>query len=677
MRHYFAGGKIMGITVAGPTSTPFPYKYPAAIVEVKKDWTDDWLIEPRFQNITFNKHVGSIGPGVAQLELAYGSIMYQWETSKTTYESQYYTDWWVRISLLGSEGIQPQWVGIIRDDDRTIVGADAGNAGADVKTGFQGWAAYDAMGMLNKKSVSSSFFFESGGDAGSDSVKEMNFVPAMNRLDAFGRVKGNRSDDPDSDSQTYIYGGTSEWSRTEYIKYLLKHFADESDDDGPEWVLTGQLESLDLLTDVVEFEPTQTVLQMLQQLIDRKLGLDFWVRDYEEGFEIVVFATQGEEFWYTGTTLPANENLLRIQVGQTKDLLSANVARSTSTRHNKIRILGERAIICFTQVTDPDDNLWNCVPKWTAELEAEYDTAEIGAFPSDADNWRLEDKYDNVYLRFGAPEDFGIEMPLMNTDGFEPFDEFGKFPFTPEMRDFQTTMRNTLDWIPLEAGFDYSEDPAVNNNPSHIEPGMRQPKIWIRGESEGKWLTAEKLGFGVTVLDNEWGFRLLTKHNHIMALGVWLGGSNTYVVPLYNYETINATIAAEADHRLLMEYDLSDDGGETYETYVSGAELWLLAPYTVVGYDNDLDELKDSGPFWRSLRNDAPSLAPLMAGLIAKFTNDRARGSFVFSGYREWSNFIGSMLAAVEDKGDTYDLNGIITTISFSNNETTIKTGYA
>ena len=63
------------ITILGPTSAPFPFEFPSAVVSVKETWTDTWRPEPRFQNVSFYKHVGSIGPGMASLPISYGQIM--------------------------------------------------------------------------------------------------------------------------------------------------------------------------------------------------------------------------------------------------------------------------------------------------------------------------------------------------------------------------------------------------------------------------------------------------------------------------------------------------------------------------------------------------------------------------------------------------------------------------
>jgi hypothetical protein len=668
----------------GSSSAPFPYEFPTAVAEVKPTWSSQWTIEPRFQNITFSRHVGSVGAGSAELPLAYGSIMYQWETSHTTYESVDYSGWWVRISFVGEQGLQPQWVGQIQDQDRIVLGSD------DEKSGFQTWVAYDAMGMLDKKSMSTSFWFEAGEGA---EVKELNFVPAMNRLDKFGRVKGNRIESVEPSSQSFMYGGKEVWSRVHYIDYVLRNFADDSGISGPEWILTGELDSLIDMTDVVEFGKTQTVLEVLKKLIGRNYGLDFRVIDYSEGFEINVFATQDREINYGVTTLPPNNDVIRIQVGETKDLIETRIVNSSTTKHNKIRIIGERTVVCFSLlgatasvVSSPleEDDDETLVPKWDSDQEEEYDDGDqIGAFPEDSDNWRLSHEYDNVYLRFGAPEeaqedkpDQGVQsVPIMNTDGSLPDDE------EVELAPVQRTMRHTLDWIPLKSNIDYTlepDDDDYDRNPDEIEPDTMAPLIWIWDSWNRKTIQIQKTGIGFEMLDNEWGFRLLTKHNHIMALTHWDGGDDTWVQPLYDYEGLIATIAVEADHSLVIEHELSNDNGTTYEISAPGAELWLLAPHTQVKVDNDdTGKTLSSGDKWIELRNDAESLHPLMAGLIARFETDRAKGDFRFAGYREWGYLLGSILGAVEDTGDTYDINGVITSISFANNETTIRTGYA
>ena len=661
------------ITVLGPTSAPFPFEFPSAVVSVKEDWEDDWVPEPRFQNVSFYTHVGSIGPGMASLPISYGQIMYQWETSFSEITPHKYRNWWVKIELATDEELVNQWVGRIVDEQRALLGS------SDGQTGDQLWRAYSALYELDAIALSTSYWNE---DNATPVV--MDWIPPMNQRTADGRIVGNRSAEKDGTNEVFMYGGTDEWTRKEYIEYLLKMYAEQ--EDGPEWELTGQTDSLEKMKDVVEFRETQTVMEAIQQLITPRMGIDFVVNPTEDGFEVKVFPLQDEEVEFGDTTLAANTDVLRIQVGQTKDLIKAMVEKSSGTTHNKIRLIGERIIVVSSiygedLVLDADDAMQ---PGWdTDTLQTEY----LEATGSDAwrsaanDRLRNDIKYNDVYRKYIAHEDWSRPVPIMNSDGTLPENK------DIELDTAQTILRNTLNWLPLYESYDYSTEPPGALNDQIVEPEFMEPRVWFYAP------TATVAGFTISggyfpitsiatvhALANDWGVYLGCESGLILAGGHNTGQNISSYTARYDYNKFVYTLAVNADHRMTLEYDLGNDDGTVYELYVPGAELWLMAPKTAVGattYDaTNGNQLLYSKDQWIELRNDASRLAPLMAGLIARFQNDRARGSFVVEGYRPWAGLAGKILQTVEDAGDTYDIKGVITSVSWSNHRTAIKTGY-
>ena len=659
-------------TILGPKTTPFPFEFPAAVVSVKKAWTGDWIPEPRFQNVSFYTHVGSIGPGMASLPISYGTMMYQWQTAHATVSPHKYRNWWVKIDLATDEALVTQWVGRITDEQRSLLGS------SDGQTGDQLWRAYSALYELDAFAVSTSYFNQDN-----TTPVLMDWIPPMNGRTRDGRILGNRSETKDKTNKVFMYGGTDQWTRKQYIEYLLKMYGEQS--DGPTWKLTGQLDSLDEMTDMVEFNATQTLMEMIQLLIPPRLGLDFTV-DYfsdtdSDGFEIRVFPLQHKDVEFGGATLPANEDVLRIQVGQTKDLIQAQVERSSGTTHNKIRLLGERIIVATTLYGD--DYGSTLEPGWdTDTLQAEY----LEATGSDSyraaanDRFRNDLKFRDVYRKYVAVSDWVREVPIMNADG--------TLPEAIVYNTYQTIIKHTLNWLPLYDGYDYSANPATPYNSTIVEPEFMTPQLWFYAP------TATVAGFTITgghfpamhigqvlPLENDWGFYLNTESGLIVASGHNSLQRISSYTARYDYDKFIATIAVEADHRLTLEYDLgNDDDGTVFEMKVPGAELWLLAPRTAVGattYNISTgNKIKYSPSTWVELRNDASRLAPLMAGLIARFQNDRARGRFVLEGYRPWAGLVGKILEAVEDAGDTYDIHGVVTSVSWANHRTAVKTGY-
>jgi adenylate cyclase class 2 len=128
------------------------------------------------------------------------------------------------------------------------------------------------------------------------------------------------------------------------------------------------------------------------------------------------------------------------------------------------------------------------------------------------------------------------------------------------------------------------------------------------------------------------------------------------------------------------------EGGEDgiMEIEVPDAECWYLAPYTVVGVADGKEDggyqpptLKTSGTSARVLRNDRERLCTVMAGAIARYQYSRARAEIQVKGYRPWGALVGQVLTLIESGGDEQTVGAPITSISWANGSTTIRTGFA
>jgi hypothetical protein len=128
---------------------------------------------------------------------------------------------------------------------------------------------------------------------------------------------------------------------------------------------------------------------------------------------------------------------------------------------------------------------------------------------------------------------------------------------------------------------------------------------------------AEEKGISVSVSDTDWGVFLQATPNHLLALNHWSGATDSGTDPLYDYSKLIATIALETDQRLELTYELPEGDGSTMDIVARDAELWVLAPNTVVGVTPG-GVLKVSPPYAWTIRNDAERLSFVMAGAIAE-----------------------------------------------------------
>ena len=127
-----------------------------------------------------------------------------------------------------------------------------------------------------------------------------------------------------------------------------------------------------------------------------------------------------------------------------------------------------------------------------------------------------------------------------------------------------------------------------------------------------------------------------------------------------------------------MEYDVPNVDNDTIlDIEVMGAEIWALAPYTYIGVD-DNGGMQNSGNEWRILRNDSERIQGIMAGAIARYSDNRCRAEVVIKRFHPWSHLVGQILSVIEEGGDIHDVEAPLTAISWDAvGRTTLFTGFA
>lgn len=675
----------MSITIVGPPEIEIPFEQARPIIERKAVWEDEWKVDPTLVPISADIASASAGIGAMHMRREYGAVKRVYQDDFGDSESIDIDRHWVRLRFSYQDGDDVVWVGRVSTEIREIEGGETSHDSDEIPAGGQVWAAYGPLDQLRKISVSRSWWWhededmENGGE-----LRIMGWIPAMNIRDHQGMLYGNRSEE--KHNKAFMFGGTRQWTRKTFIEHLLDRHANINQGAGtnPQWSLGGQTDALEQLFDQIDFGDRMSLLDMLQTLIAPTIGLDFRVDPTDDGFEIVVFALSDYTYGFNGAAVPKNPDQIRVDVSDTNSYRRPTINLSNDHKHTKIRIIGARIIIVKSlrgpEAPKVGDGV-SLVGKWDATLETQY---ESGAGAKDfsteqLDAARMRDKYRMVYQRFGAPEEYGIPAPSL--------DAYGEI--TGGDQEYQTTVRNTMRETKLIEGYDYTQDPPVDNNPDDTLPDFLPPQVWLKDPLLDIYESSEAIPVQELVpLEHDWGVFLQMELNHLIAKNHFTAVNDSGLDPYYDYDTMIATIAVESDQRLQIEWQLyPDDDLEDYsihEIEMPEAQMWVLAPDTVVEIGTDEYGNKgvpiDSGPKWRVLRSDVDQMNYMMAAEIARYHTARALARIPCRLLLPWQNNIGKILMQVEDKGDLQELRAPVTRVEWTFGDefgTTMYAGFA
>jgi hypothetical protein len=686
----------MGATILAP-GAPNPATAVAPIIRVAPTWGAEWItVGTRLTLEDLRVCVASEGHAVATLHNRYGTMKLPEETAfGAARDALQFNGWWVQVYLWGPGGLQLAFMGRVFGEERRMMGnAPDAPAGANVRRGLQTWTAFGATLELERAPLREAIHLVGAEE------RTVGWTPGFNKRDRRGLLVGNRSATTIA-SGTYAFGGDEVWTRRQAIDYVLKNFA-QVDENGPEWSVGGQTELLDVDLEDVDLDAVQSVYDVLRLLLPRSAGLDWKVipaidGDEVVGFEVHVMALLAVDVSFRGTTLPKNPNTLEVVVGRSIDLVDARISRDSANRYSTVRLVGARVLVCATlRGTELAGDLASSTlrKRWDSALETEY---KLGAAPTVEadenaeahDSARRADRFRPVYQRFGAPAPWSRDpnvAPALDGEGNV---------LEGEAADVQEQERSTLSWIPLREGLDYSTDPATDENPAEVEADFRPPLVIGSDQAaEGalggqRYAPVDALGVGVSVQKTDLGVQLHAHPNHKVAAGSFntqdSGTSESEFQPEGNVEAIRpesiaATIAWRHDARLVLESTVPDGDGSVIELAAPDAELWVLAPDTIVDVDAQ-GSPKTSGPTLRVLRNDADRLALRMAGAIARYCISRARASLTYAGLKPWADLVGHLLTVTDDAGDTQQVQAMVTSVQIQagngSPRTIISAGYA
>lgn len=521
--------------------------------------------------------------------------------------------------------------------------------GADpVLTGAEEFAFADGACILDRSAILGSIFWDAAVE------KTCGWSPDFNRRDASGTLIGNRS--AAEHGNCYLFGGTDTWTATQILDYLLTRWVDQSAGN-PDWAVTGATAFLDAITDTFDVRPGETVGELLRRIVTPERGIDFVIDPAADGdgFEIRVFVLTGTQQTFGTATLPANADTCTLHLGTDWSVAQIEHSDDASYQYGTIRVIGERIVLCKT-ISGGD-----LIDGWDGDLETSY-KAGTGT-PDDPaakhDQARTDDQFRDAYQRFVASAEV-FQAPGFDDDGSL------SDPQPDPLPEGQTVVRDTLRWIPLYAGCDYSQTPYVDNNPAGLTPGLLPPLVVIWDSSTLRYVPLDALNIGVHALRNEWGVQLSCDPNHRIALNDFAGAAATLKPPVYDWTTIQMTIAAQTDHRLSLSYLTGIDERGTLDIYVPGAECWVMAPDTVVGVSAADGSLVTGGAALRVLRNDNERLHWIMAAAKARYAARRDRIEVHVKGLYCYPGLVGRVITTIDQDGTNRTVDAPITAIQWT-----------
>lgn len=663
------------VIIGGDVAT-LPLVVQAPIIQTKAVWTEDWATNPELRLERCSVQTAGAGTGEIVIRRDYGKIRFPHTDEVATTPPIDIDGHWVKLLLVGASGPEVSFVGKIYSERRKIDPVSSDVSGA------QTWIGYGGKRLLEKRLISTSYWYQ---DA---QVQTLGWMPSFNIRNEQSDLIGNRDDtlEGTAPTQSYLFGGTTLWSRYDMLQYLLARFLN-SDASGPTWTIGGQFLPFQDMTEAIEIpRDVNTIESMIRLIIPLELGYDYLIAptetDNDSGFEIHIFALQLDEISFGDATLPVNPNVVSIDSANSIDITDIDIETTNDHTYREIRIVGQRMVVAFSLFgADASIDETTMVPRWNTALDGSYESAGDREDGRLADIWRARDRWRNTYAIFGAPTDWDF-----NSGQAAPvIDDGGEIVLASD-GNWQNQVRKTLSWLPMREGYAYAGIvPTKQNAANSISADYQPPKAWVFDEDASKYILAEKEGIHVSALANDWGLRLDASPNHVLALNAF--DPDVYptgVAPKFDPERIAMTIAVESDQRLVLTHTVDSapvDAG-TFEVSDPTAALWWISPGTIVEVTSfgNFSMVRAGGMV---VRNDAARLHFRMAGLIARYGRKRVRCQLRVKGLLPWATLTGQMLGMVEESGKAHRVASPITGVQWvvgstgQSSETIITAGFA
>ncbi len=648
----------MGVVIYNPTVQPTVYGAVWHSVWVKQHWADDWQYVPWLDCLTCSE---TAAPSVsnAMLRYNYGMMLRKNTSAWAEYFPIMLNGWYVAVLAHDYYGDQLMWVGIVECAEIRPHGT------ADYPQGTTLFPAYGLEHTFDRRVVVGSFTDEGFIDRG---LK-------FNKRDRRGLVNvGNRSTSVNA-SGVYVFSADGElWTNLQILEYLIAGYCAE----GITWEVVGARDALDAIVSEHDLQGL-TPLQAINRLIDYKRGLTWRIVTSGSGtVYLYVFSILMFPAGFGDVYVPANEDQAFISLTGALDA-SARLNVTDLTRYDTICVRGGRIGTCCS-LSFADGTL---VEGWDADTETAYeagsDIEEATAEQHDAA--RTVDAYRHVYQRFTVPSDWNF----YSGDG-----EGGTLYNAVPGCSWDGTVSADTVAVCFPPGLEFERMIPIEDDAPEFggDSEFREPFVLIEAtdsDDNTAYRFIDRLdaleshtNIGLRMIDGQLAFQLNARIPHVLALNHWAeGAADSSVEPLYDYESIIATVFFETDAHLQVVASVPgnwvSETGKTKLIEMPEANAWYIVPGTVTDID-DGELVKSDGGL---LRDDSTVLRQTAAFASAWYGQQRATAEITFQNIGMWLP-VGFLLTGLIDNWHLQEIGTIVTrrTWDFVRRTTTVETGF-
>lgn len=696
----------MQIQLPAQNGATVPRGRPQTRVSVKRKWADGWQTIGYLQPLRASDSAAPTIPKATFRWLS-GSIKREDASAYAAVPRILLADYYVKIEVIPATGgatQYPLFVGRFYEDSMLVNGSAQGPS-AD-----QELTAFGLQHELDRETVRGAFVTDDG--AASYQVRT-NLTFNEQYVRGY-RELGNRSqnltnavitflDGSSASAHTYAFandrdagGNPVPWSVLDIVGYLLNCYGP------PEFQFTvgGQTNAIAGLVFPRVAVHHQSVYQLLNELIDRRLGLGWRLRTTGQGrVEVQIFTVFDERVSFGGATVSPNADTNNLDVS---GHLPGRVTIDTDshTRYGTIIVAGEPILSCFT-VSFKDNTLEK---GWTDQKETDYKAGGGAADQRTADQNRATPAFHHVYTTFKIPRNWGwkagdgqggaggvggLHNANPNPDVFGKLPTVGAAKGAPVRKWGHTLLRS----LPL------LKDDANRSDPDGLEPEYLEPFVLLYDEASKRYVYAhdpgdpeQSAGAHVRMLDRDFGFQVHHTPNHTLALNQFTPGAGGTAPsshpPKYDYTKIIATVAARTDERLEVIAQVAGvDKTRVLQIYVEDAETWYLVPGTILSVDNGKPYSQPLtggvnshgvGGVGALLRDDSPRLRQIAAAALAWF--GKPRSTLTLTVQDLWAQYRpGSYINQVADGVRTETVNSVVSHVHWDLEAmaTTLQTQFA
>lgn len=655
-------------------------------VESKLNWGDTW-VRRRYVEPINGTDCAAPSIGFMRFMYKYGNNLREKMTSFVQEYDIEQLDYFIRLVNLNRGG-SPIWTGIVAGEDITP-------GGANPVGGDEGFEALGLCHLLDREEIRTAKARDGNGV-----VIDVQKLPTVNlkmdlnvtggarsnRSQKWGNaadVFGNRSSAKHTDGAYVFSGEGNQWSNLDWAEAILTRYQPVN---GPTFQLGGQKSVLDQFHGVFEFAG-KTPWACLNELIDRRRGVGFCPVLNGNTVTLYVFTLTESDFSIGDVVIPANNNRISLNLDTSIDIDKPNIVWSAATLFDRIEVRGQPMLSCFT-ISYPDGTLQK---RWSDAVETKYKNGSVntpdysGMSAAEKanrnDNYRHDDLFCDVYTKHGIPTTWdglvgdgqgGVKLPslpICSDNG--DVGVLSGTPFFPMGKAFEQ-------FIPLEDGADYGVNPVDKTAQApNAEPTYKKPFALIKDPSAARWFFTEKSGVDLAGSEAHFGL-----HPREMAIAVEASqrhvyGKNSFDAgataeayndaPVFDYRNLMATIALRTDQVLRMSVlrdglNVVTDKIRTKVIDVPHAELWYIAPNTVVGLNPDLSPRYYQGSSY--LRDDRDRLREVLAAACSWYGTPRASVAVPVKRLDPIAP-LGALIVASSTGGATRLINTVVTSIGY------------